>query len=81
MSGSLSRPRPKRICQRTGFKVPADEMVIDGETGAWVWAPFADPRHPSRDMPPPRGEVVKESATGREQERHLEAGEITWDDL
>lgn len=70
-----------RICQRTGFKVPADEIVEDGETGLRVWAPYYDPRHPSRDMPPPRGEVVKRDASGPEIERHLEAGEITWDDL
>ena len=78
---SNPKPRAMRICQRTGFKVPADELVVDGETGALVWAPYADPRHPSHDAPPPRGERVKENATGPEIERHLSAGEITWDDL
>lgn len=75
------RPRPQRICQRTGFKVPADELVEDGETGALVWASYWDPRHPTRDLPPPRGERVKSDATGDENDRHLEAGEIGWDDL
>jgi hypothetical protein len=79
MSGP--RPRPKRICQRTGFKVPADQLVEDGETNAAVWSSYRDPRHPSRDMPPPRGERVKSDATGEGADRHLEAGEIGWDDL
>lgn len=75
------KPRPQRVCQRSGFNVPADEMVVDGETGAFVWREYADPRHPLYDAPAPRGERVKENATGPDQDRHLEAGEITWDDL
>lgn len=76
-----SKPRPKRICQRTGFEVPADELVEDGETGALVWALYYDPRHPSQDMPAPRGEQIKPNATGPDTDRHLSPGEITWDDL
>jgi hypothetical protein len=78
---SDTKPRAQRICSRSGFKVPADEMVVDGETGLWVWSPYHDPRHPSRDRPPPRGERIKENATGPGTEIHLEPGEITWDDL
>ena len=62
-----SKPRPQAICQRTGFKVPADELVRDGETGALVWEPYADPRHPSHDIPAPRGERLSPNPTGPEQ--------------
>lgn len=74
------RPRPKRICQRTGFKVPASEMREEW-TGVLVWDSYWEPKHPSIDMPAPRGERVKSDATGPDQDRHLEAGEIGWDDL
>lgn len=76
-----ARPRPVRICQRTGFKVPADELVEDGETGALVWGPYYDPRHPSQDMPAPRGEQLGQNPTGPDFDVHLEPGDITWDDL
>lgn len=66
-----SRPRPKGICQRTGFKVPADELVQDGETGAMVWAPYADPRHPSHDIPAPKGERLRANPTGPELDNDI----------
>lgn len=75
------RPRAMGTCQRTGFKVPADELVEDGETGALVWQPYWEPRHPSYDIPPPRGVRVRENATGPDQDNHLTAGQVTWDDL
>lgn len=77
---SRQRPRPKRICQRTGFEVPADSMREEW-TGVRVSADWWEPKHPSIDQPPPRGERVKSDATGPDADRHLEPGEITWDDL
>jgi hypothetical protein len=78
---TVNRPRAMGTCQRTGFKVPADELVLDGETGALVWYPYFEPRHPSRDMPAPRGERVRSNATGPGSDRNLDPGEITRDDL
>jgi len=72
--------RPNGVCQRTGFKVPADELVEEW-TGLLVWRPYWEPKHPQLDLPPPRGERVRSNATGPDTERHLEPGEITWDDL
>ncbi len=66
-----AKPPAQGICQRTGFKVPADELVKDGETGALVWAPYADMRHPSHDIPAPRGERIRENATGPDQDNDI----------
>ena len=71
MAYRRSRPRPLGICQRTGFKVPADELVRDGETDALVWSGWADPRHPSHDIPAPRGETIRNNATGPEQDNEV----------
>jgi len=68
------------ICQRTGFKVPANELVREW-TGLLVWSPYYEEKHPMLDYEPPRGESVREDATGPEQDRYLTPGEITWDDL
>lgn len=76
----LIRTPPIRICQRTGFKVPASEMRQEW-TGTWVWAPYWEPKHPMLDQQPPRGERIKPDATGPGSDRHLEPGEITRDDL
>lgn len=59
-----------RICQRTGFKVPASEMVREW-TGLWVWRPYWEPKHPSLDFQAPRGERVKRDATGPENDNDL----------
>ncbi len=68
------------ICQRTGFKVPASELVREW-TGLLVWKPYWEPKHPSIDQPAPRGERVRTDATGPDGEIHYEPGDITWDDL
>lgn len=55
------------VCQRTGFKVPAHELVREW-TGLLVWKPYYEPKHPSLDLPAPRGERVRDDATGPEQD-------------
>ena len=59
----MSKFRAIGICQRTGFKVPADELVQEW-TGLWVWAPYFEEKHPSLDQPSLRGERVRPDATG-----------------
>jgi hypothetical protein len=59
----MGRSRSVGICQRTGFKVPADELVQEW-TGLWVWAPYYEEKHPSLDQPSLRGERVRPDATG-----------------
>lgn len=53
------------ICQRTGFKVPAHQLQREW-TGLLVREQSWEPRHPALDVPPPRGERVRENATGPE---------------
>lgn len=72
--------RELRFCQRSGFKVPRDEMMVEW-TGLRVWAPYWEPKHPSLDQPPPRGERIKMDATGEPGDIHLEPGQITPDSL
>lgn len=67
MSGKL---RALAICQRTGFKVPADELVEEW-TGLLVWGPYYEPRHPVLDYVPPRGESVRDDATGPDQDNDI----------
>lgn len=74
------RPPPIRICQRTGFKVRADDMREEW-TGVRVYGPYWEPKHPSIDRPPPRGERIKDDATGVGADIHREPGDVTWDDL
>lgn len=59
----MKRGRALGICQRTGFKVPSDELVQEW-TGLWVWEPYYEPKHPSLDQPSLRGERVRPDATG-----------------
>ena len=56
------------ICQRTGFKVKASDTVREW-TGLIVRSQSCDPRHPMLDFPAPRGERVRDDATGPESER------------
>lgn len=51
------------ICQRTGFKVKASDLDEEW-TGLMVRSSSLDPKHPSLDMPAPRGEDVRDNATG-----------------
>lgn len=77
---TMQRTPPIRICQRTGFKVHAAEMTEEW-TGERVWGPYWEPKHPSLEVRPPRGVRIKSDAAGQGADRHLEPGEITWDDL
>lgn len=54
------------ICQRTGFRVKASDLVREW-TGLLVRSTSFDPRHPMLDLPAPRGERVRSNATGPEQ--------------
>jgi hypothetical protein len=74
-----SKPRLMAICQRSGFKVPRDEMVREW-TGLWVHRDFYDPKHPSLDRPAPRGQKVRDRL-GVESDRDVGPGEITKDSL
>lgn len=56
------------ICQRTGFKVKASNLDQEW-TGLIVRSSSLDPRHPMLDFPAPRGEQVRDNATGPENER------------
>lgn len=56
------------ICQRTGFKVKASNLDREW-TGLIVRSSSLDPRHLLLDFPAPRGERVRELATGPESER------------
>lgn len=55
------------ICQRTGFKVKASNLGREW-TGLVVRQSSIDPRHPLLDYPAPRGEQVRDNATGPESE-------------
>lgn len=76
----MRRPRTLGVCQRTGFRVPADELRQEW-TGLWVWKEYWEPKHPSYDQPAPRGERLRNNATGPDTDRHVSPGEITRDDL
>lgn len=51
------------ICSRTGFKIKASNLGEEW-TGLRVRDRSVDIKHPSYDMPAPRGEEVRENATG-----------------
>lgn len=53
-------------CQRTGFKVKAEDLVEEW-TGLMVRRQSLDPRHPLLDFQPPRGEELRSNPTGTEQ--------------
>ena len=42
---TFTNPRPNQVCQRSGFKVKAGELVQEW-TGLWVLPEFRDFRHP-----------------------------------
>ena len=58
------------ICQRTGFKVKAGTLREEW-TGLLVRSRSWEPRHPMLDLPAPRGERVRDTATGPEQENDV----------
>lgn len=58
------------ICQRTGFKVKASELIREWN-GLWVRRQSAEPRHPMLDFPAPRGERVRDNATGPDQDNDV----------
>lgn len=45
--------------------------MVEEWTGLRVWAPYWEPKHPSLDMPAPRGEQVKSDATGPPQDEPM----------
>lgn len=51
------------ICQRSGFKVKASSLRPEW-TGLLVRARDWEPKHPMLDLPAPRGERVRDDATG-----------------
>ena len=51
------------VCQRTGFKVKAGDLVEEW-TGLMVRRSSYDERHPMLDIPAPRGEEIRDNATG-----------------
>lgn len=74
MSGDSPAEYAVGICQRTGFKVKADELVEEW-TGLLVRRQSWEPRHPMLDLPAPRGERVRDNATGPESEN--DSGDVS----
>ena len=70
------------ICQRTGFKVKAANLSEEW-TGLMVRGRSLDPKHPMLDFPAPRGEEIRDNATGPENETDYgdTSGAPTLDDL
>lgn len=62
------------ICQRTGFKVKAEDLVEEW-TGLMVRRSSCDPRHPLLDVPVPRGEELRDSPTGPESDNDIGDGD------
>lgn len=59
------------VCQRTGFKVKASDLVREDYTGLMVRRASVDPRHPLLDMPAPRGDELRDDATGPDTDNDL----------
>lgn len=62
--GPYNPDDPWAVCQRTGFKVRHSDLVTEW-TGLRVGRQWAEPKHPSLDIPPIRGEEVVSDPTGR----------------
>jgi len=55
---------PWATCERSGWKVRQSDLVVEW-TGLRVLARLAEPKHPSLDVPPMRGEEVVSDPTGQ----------------
>ncbi len=54
---------PFVVCQRSGYKFRLSETCVEW-TGLRVAKRYAEPKHPSLDIPPIRGEEVNPGSTG-----------------
>jgi len=61
------------VCQRTGFNVRPEDLVREW-TGLLVRRSSFEPKHPMLDLPAPRGERVRDKATGPDQV--IDAGDL-----
>jgi len=55
---------PWAVCERSGWKVRHSDLVTE-YTGLRVLARLSEPKHPSLDVPPMRGEEVVSDPTGQ----------------
>lgn len=55
---------PWAVCERSGFTVRQSDLREQWD-GLRVWSRFWEPKHPSLDVPPMRGEEVVSDPTGQ----------------
>lgn len=61
---------PWAVCERSGYTVRHSEIVTEW-SGLRVWKRFAEPKHPSLDVPAMRGEEVVSDPTGQPVNRFV----------
>ena len=55
---------PWGVCERSGYTARHSDLVTEW-TGLRVWKRFWEPKHPSLDVPPMRGQEVVSDPTGQ----------------
>lgn len=73
---------PYVVCARSGWKFRLSETVVEW-TGLRVGRQFAEPKHPSLDIPTDifQGEEIIDHPTGPPQDRLLEGPITDWSTL